>query len=325
MSKTSLPPSGISGAGTVRDGRARAVREFNRVYTKMIGLLRGDYLDSPYSLTEARVLFELAQSGETGRGESEISALRRSLDIDAGYISRILARFEADGLITRRHSDSDARRRVIALTSAGEHVYRSLDQRSGEQIGELLDQLTEAEQQRLTAAMATIQEITEPRNRPATFVLRSPRPGDIGWVVQRNGALYAQEYGWDASYEALVARIMADYAARADPREAGWIAELDGMPVGCVFCMRKDDSAAQLRLLLVDPAARGLGLGERLVAECLAFARRAGYPEIVLWTNDILAAARRIYQRSGFELVDSDPHHSFGHDLVGQNWRLSLA
>jgi DNA-binding MarR family transcriptional regulator/GNAT superfamily N-acetyltransferase len=325
MPKTSLPPSGISGAGTVRDGRVRAVREFNRVYTNMIGLLRGGYLDSPYSLTEARVLFELAQSGETGRGESEISALRRSLDIDAGYLSRILARFEADGLITRRRSDSDARRRVIALTSAGEHASRGLDQRSGEQIGELLDQLTEAEQQRLTAAMATIQEITEPRNRPAAFVLRSPRPGDLGWVVQRNGALYAQEYGWDASYEALVARIMADYAARADPGEAGWIAELDGMPVGCVFCMRRDDSTAQLRLLLVDPAARGLGLGERLVAECLAFARRAGYPEVVLWTNDVLAAARRIYQRFGFELVDSDPHHSFGHDLVGQNWRLSLA
>jgi len=325
MSKTSLPPSDISGAGTVRDGRVRAVREFNRVYTNMIGLLRGGYLDSPYSLTEARVLFELAQSGESGCGESEISALRRSLDIDAGYLSRILARFEADGLITRRRSDTDARRRVIALTSAGEHAFRGLDLRSGEQIGELLDQLTEAAQQRLTAAMATIQEITEPRNRPATFVLRSPRPGDLGWVVQRNGALYAQEYGWDASYEALVARIMADYAARADPREAGWIAELDGMPVGCVFCMRKDDSTAQLRLLLVDPAARDLGLGERLVAECLAFARRAGYPEIVLWTNDILAAARRIYQRFGFELVDSGPHHSFGHDLVGQNWRLSLA
>jgi DNA-binding MarR family transcriptional regulator/N-acetylglutamate synthase-like GNAT family acetyltransferase len=325
MSKTSLSQSDISGAGTVRDGRVRAVREFNRVYTNMIGLLRGGYLDSPYSLTEARVLFELAQGGETGRGESEISALRRSLDIDAGYLSRILARFEADGVITRRRSDTDARRRVITLTSAGEHALRGLDQRSGEQIGELLDQLTEAEQQRLTAAMATIQEITEPRTRPAAFVLRSPRPGDLGWVVQRNGALYAQEYGWDASYEALVARIMADYAARADPREAGWIAELDGRPVGCVFCMRKDDSTAQLRLLLVDPAARGLGLGERLVAECLAFARRAGYPEIVLWTNDILAAARRIYQRFGFELVDSDPHHSFGHDLVGQNWRLSLA
>jgi DNA-binding MarR family transcriptional regulator/N-acetylglutamate synthase-like GNAT family acetyltransferase len=300
------------------------VREFNRVYTSMIGLLHGGYLDTPYSLTEARVLFELAQARETERGESEISALRRSVDIDAGYLSRILARFEADGLITRRRSDTDARRRVIRLTSAGEHAFDGLDRRSAAQIGGLLDQLTEAEQQRLTAAMATIREITGPRGRPAAVVLRSPRPGDLGWVVQRNGAIYAQEYGWDASYEALVARIVADYAGRADPREAGWIAEVNGAPAGCVFCMRKDDRTAQLRLLLVEPGARGLGIGERLVAECLAFARRAGYPEIVLWTNDILSAARRIYQRFGFELADSDPHHSFGHDLVGQNWRLSL-
>ena len=298
------------------------MREFNRVYTNLIGLLHGRYLDSPYSLTEARVLFELAHAGEAGG--SEIGTLRRSLDIDAGYLSRILARFEADGLITRRRSDSDARRRVITLTAAGEQVLRGLDQRSAEQIGVLLDQFTEAEQQRLITAMATIQEITRRRGRPAAFVLRSPRPGDLGWVVQRNGALYTQEYGWDASYEALVARIVADYAGRADPREAAWIAEVDGTPAGCVFCMRKDDRTAQLRLLLVEPAARGLGLGEHLVAECLAFARRAGYREIVLWTNDILAAARRIYQRAGFELVDSDPHHSFGHDLVGQNWRLSL-
>jgi DNA-binding MarR family transcriptional regulator/GNAT superfamily N-acetyltransferase len=319
---TSLPASEISGTGTPRDGRVRAVREFNRVYTNLIGLLHGGYLDSPYSLTEARVLFELAHAGEAGG--SEIGALRRSLDIDAGYLSRILARFEADGLITRRRSESDARRRVITLTAAGEQALRGLDQRSAEQIGVLLGQFTEAEQQRLVTAMATIQEITRPRDRPAAFVLRSPRPGDLGWVVQRNGALYTQEYGWDASYEALVARIVADYAGRADPREAAWIAEVDGTPAGCVFCMRKDDRTAQLRLLLVEPAARGLGLGERLVAECLAFARRAGYREIVLWTNDILAAARRIYQRAGFELVDSDPHHSFGHDLVGQNWRLSL-
>jgi len=317
---TSLPASETS--GTPRDGRVRAVREFNRVYTNLIGLLHGGYLDSPYSLTEARVLFELAHAGEAGG--SEIGTLRRSLDIDAGYLSRILARFEADGLITRRRSESDARRRVITLTPAGEQALRGLDQRSAEQIGVLLDQFTEAEQQRLITAMATIQEITQRRGRLAAFVLRTPRPGDLGWVVQRNGALYTQEYGWDASYEALVARIVADYAGRADPREAAWIAELDGTPAGCVFCMRKDDRTAQLRLLLVEPAARGLGLGEHLVAECLAFARRAGYREIVLWTNDILAAARRIYQRAGFELVDSDPHHSFGHDLVGQNWRLRL-
>jgi DNA-binding MarR family transcriptional regulator/predicted GNAT family acetyltransferase len=303
----------------VRDGRVRAVREFNRAYTNMIGLLRGGYLDSPYSLTEARLLFELARGGET-----EVSALRHSVDIDAGYLSRILARFEADGLVTRRRSDTDARRRVITLTSAGQHAFRGLDQRSAEQISGLLDQLTEADQQRLTAAMAAIGDVTRSRARPAAFVLRAPRPGDLGWVVQRNGALYAQEYGWDASYEALVARIVADYAGRAAPREAGWIAELDGAPAGCVFCMRKDDATAQLRLLLVEPAARGLGIGDRLVAECLAFARRAGYPQIVLWTNDILTAARQIYQRFGFELVDSEPHHSFGHDLTGQTWRLSL-
>ena len=328
MSTISLPPSANSGTGAVRDGRVRAVREFNGFYTSLIGLLRGGYLDTPYSLTEARVLFELAQARETGRGETsgetEISALRRSVDIDAGYLSRILARFEADGLVTRRRSDTDARRRVITLTSAGERAFDGLDRRSAAQIGGLLDRLTEAEQQRLTAAMATIREITGPQGRPAVVVLRSPRPGDLGWVVQRNGAIYAQEYGWDASYEALVARVVADYAGRADPREAGWIAEVDGAPAGCVFCMRKDDRTAQLRLLLVEPGARGLGLGERLVAECLAFARRAGYPEIVLWTNDILIAARRIYQRFGFELVDSEPHHSFGHDLAGQNWRLSL-
>jgi DNA-binding MarR family transcriptional regulator/GNAT superfamily N-acetyltransferase len=300
--------------------RVRAVREFNRVYTSLIGLLHGAYLDSPYSLTEARVLYELAQTGQR-----EISALRRGVDIDAGYLSRILARFEADGLITRERSAADARRRVITLTGAGQRAFQGLDRRSAEQIGTLLGRFADTEQQRLVSAMATIQEITQGRARPAAFVLRSPRPGDLGWVVQRNGALYAQEYGWDASYEALVARIVADYAGRADPREAGWIAELDGAPVGCVFCMRKSDSAAQLRLLLVEPRARGLGLGGRLVTECLTFARRTGYTEIVLWTNDVLAAARRIYQRAGFELVDAGPHHSFGHDLVGQNWRLALA
>jgi len=239
MSKTSLPPSETAGTGTARDGRVRAVREFNRVYTNVIGLLHGNYLDSPYSLTEARVLFELAHAGETGRGESEISVLRRTVDIDAGYLSRILARFEADGLITRRRSDSDARRRVITLTAAGQQAFRSLDERSAEQIGGLLDQLTEAEQQRLTTAMATIAEVTRRRDRPVAFVLRSPRPGDLGWVVQRNGALYTQEYGWEASYEALVARIVADYAGRADSREAAWIANWTGRrPAACSACAR---------------------------------------------------------------------------------------
>ncbi|MGP7996382.1 MAG: GNAT family N-acetyltransferase [Streptosporangiaceae bacterium] len=294
------------------------MREFNRVYTNLIGLLRGGYLDSPYSLTEARVLFELAR-----RSQCEISSLRSALDIDAGYLSRIMARFETDGLITRERSAADARRRVIALTGRGRHAAADLDRRSAADIGALLGRLTEVEQQRLTAAMGTIKNIVTAR-RPAAFVLRAPGPGDLGWVVQRNGALYAQEYGWDTSYEALVARIVADYAGRDDPGEAAWIAELDGSPAGCVFCMRKSANTAQLRLLLVEPRARGRGLGARLVDECLAFARRAGYTEIVLWTNDVLTSARHIYQRAGFELTDSAPHHSFGHDLVGQNWRLAL-
>ena len=294
------------------------MREFNRVYTNVIGLLHGGYLDSPYSLTEARVLFELAHGGEC-----EISSLRGALDIDAGYLSRILARFETDGLITRERSTADARRRVIALTGPGRQAFADLDRRSAADIGTLLGRLTEVEQQRLTGAMGTIREIVT-AGQPTAFVLRAPVPGDLGWVIQRNGALYAQEYGWDASYEALVARIVADYAGRDDAGEAAWIAELDGSPAGCVFCMRKSAATAQLRLLLVEPRARGRGLGARLVAECLAFARRAGYTEIVLWTNDILTSARHIYQRAGFELVDSEPHHSFGHDLVGQNWRLAL-
>jgi DNA-binding MarR family transcriptional regulator/GNAT superfamily N-acetyltransferase len=318
MSKTYLPSSGNTAADGISPGRISTVREFNRVYTNLIGLLHGSYLDSPYSLTEARVLFELAQGSEC-----EISALRGSLDIDAGYLSRILARLESDGLITREKSTADARRRVIALTGPGRQVFAELDQRSAADIAGLLGRLTEPQQQQLTGAMGTIRDIVT-GGPPAAFVLRAPRPGDLGWVIGRNGALYAQEYGWDASYEALVARIVADYAGRDDPGEAGWIAELDGSPVGCVFCMRKSASTAQLRLLLVEPRARGRGLGERLVAECLAFARRAGYTEIVLWTNDVLGAARRIYQRAGFELVDSDQHHSFGHDLVGQNWRLPL-
>jgi DNA-binding MarR family transcriptional regulator/GNAT superfamily N-acetyltransferase len=300
--------------------RVTAVREFNRFYTNLLGLLREGLLDTPYSLTEARVIFELAREDP-----AEATALRRSLDIDAGYLSRILARFEADALITRERAASDGRRQVIGLTETGRETFRMLDLSSSNQIRALLAALTEEDQRRLTAAMAAIRQTIEGSPRPAAFVLRPPGPGDLGWVVHRNGALYAQEYGWDGSYEALVARIVADYAGRADPTgEAAWMAELDGEPAGCVFCMRKTDTTAQLRLLLVEPRARGMGLGGRLVAQCVTFARRAGYAEIVLWTNDVLDAARRIYQRAGFELTGSAAHHSFGHDLVAQDWRLSL-
>jgi DNA-binding MarR family transcriptional regulator/GNAT superfamily N-acetyltransferase len=302
------------------DARITAVREFNRFYTNVLGLLREGLLDTPYSLTEARVIFELAR-----QDHADAAALRRSLDIDAGYLSRILGRFEADALITRQRASSDGRRHVICLTESGREAFGMLDRSSSDQIRTLLATLTEDDQHRLTAAMTAIREAIEGSPRPAAFVLRPPGPGDLGWAVHRNGALYAQEYGWDASYETLVARIVADYAAGADPaREAAWIAELDGAPAGCVFCMRKTDTTAQLRLLLVEPRARGLGLGGRLVDECVAFARRAGYAEIVLWTNDVLHAARRIYRRAGFELTGSQPHHSFGHDLVGEDWRLSL-
>jgi len=305
----------------VPDGDVAAVREFNRFYTSVLGLLREGLLDTPYSLTEARIIFELARQDEV-----EVAAMRRWLDLDPGYLSRILARFEVDGLVRKSRSEGDARRQVIGLTQAGRAVFGKLDALSSDQIRALLAPIPAGRRSRLTAAMAGIRDVLGDAAAPATVVLRPPAPGDLGWVIQRNAALYAAEYGWDGSYEALVARIVADYAARGDHAgEGAWIAELRGEPAGCVFCMRKSDQTAQLRLLLVEPSARGMGIGERLVAECLAFARRAGYRDIVLWTNDVLHAARRIYQRAGFELVREDPHRSFGRDLVGQDWRLVLA
>ena len=302
------------------DAEVAAVRDFNRFYTNVLGWLREGLLDTPYSLTEARVIFELAREDQTEAGQ-----LRRWLDIDAGYLSRILARFEADGIVGRSRSPQDARRQVIGLTATGRAVFAKLDALSASQVRGLLAGLPAGRRASLLSGMAGIREALDGAPGRDTLVLRAPVPGDLGWVVQRNGARYAAEYGWDESYEALVARIVADYAARADhKREAAWIAELDGQPAGCVFCMRKSDDVAQLRLLLVEPHLRGRGIGERLVAECVAFARRTGYREIVLWTNDVLHAARRIYQRAGFELVSSEEHHSFGHDLVAQDWRLPL-
>ena len=323
MSKTSLTSASNSSdvaAAEVTDAEVAAVRDFNRFYTNVLGWLREGLLDTPYSLTEARVIFELAREDQTEAGQ-----LRRWLDIDAGYLSRILARFEADGIVGRSRSPQDARRQVIGLTATGRAVFAKLDALSASQVRGLLAGLPAGRRASLLSGMAGIREALDGAPGRDTLVLRAPVPGELGWVVQRNGARYAAEYGWDESYEALVARIVADYAARADhKREAAWIAELDGQPAGCVFCMRKSDDVAQLRLLLVEPHLRGRGIGERLVAECVAFARRTGYREIVLWTNDVLHAARRIYQRAGFELVSSEEHHSFGHDLVAQDWRLPL-
>jgi DNA-binding MarR family transcriptional regulator/N-acetylglutamate synthase-like GNAT family acetyltransferase len=303
--------------------RVAAVRAFNRFYTTRIGVLREGLHDTPHSLAEARVLFELGRNGP-----AEVADLRRTLAIDAGHLSRLLARLDAAGLVVREPSENDARRRRVRLTTQGDQAYATLDQRSAAEIQALLDGLPEPDQRRLVAAMDVVNRLLDNRTDqrpPAAYVLREPEPGDLGWIVQRHGALYAHEYGWDQTFEALVARIVADFAQHRDPkRERAWIAEVGGAPAGSVLCARRDERTAQLRLLLVEPAARGLGIGARLVEECVRFARRAGYEEIALWTNDVLHAARRIYQRAGFTLVEEEPHHSFGHDLVGQTWARPL-
>jgi DNA-binding MarR family transcriptional regulator/GNAT superfamily N-acetyltransferase len=322
MATSSVPEATTS----VLEDRVAAVRRFSRYYTNVLGLLQEGLLETEFSLTEARVIFELAASGK-----ADAASLKRRLDIDPGYLSRILARLASAGLISRQRSPEDGRRQVIELTGGGRAAFAALNDRSDRQVRELLGTLTESAQRRLTGAMAAIEEVLgggpAGKARPAAYLLRSPGPGDLGWMVKAHGELYAQEYGWDASFEALVARIVAGYAEHHDPRrEAAWIAEVDGEPMGCVLCVRKDgdDDTAQLRILLVDPAARGLGIGARLVGECLAFARRAGYERIVLWTNDVLTAARRIYLTAGFRLTSEEPHRSFGHDLVSQTWQLDF-
>ncbi|SHK95839.1 bifunctional helix-turn-helix transcriptional regulator/GNAT family N-acetyltransferase [Actinacidiphila paucisporea] len=303
----------------------KEIREFNRFYTNLIGAL--DYsrhLHTPFTLTEARVLYELAHGRRTDAAD-----LRAALSLDAGHLSRMLAGFEEQQLVTRGPSEQDARRQRIELTSRGREAASLLEERSQEVVGSLVGRIAPDDRQRLTAAMRTVQDILRGDRRvPAAdrLTLRGPRPGDLGWAVERNAAVYAAEFGWNEEYEALVARIVADFAATRDPeREALWIAEFDGRRAGCVFCVRDEaPGTARLRLLLVDPAARGHGIGGRLVEECISFARSAHYTELVLWTNDVLADARSIYERAGFELVGSRPHHSFGKDLVGQDWRLTL-
>ncbi len=317
---TADSPVATEASATGADAAVAAVREFNRFYTNVIGLLRGKYLDTPYSLTEARLLFELAQ-----RDTSEVTDLRRTVDIDPGYLSRILARFESDGLISRQRSAADGRRQVIRLAGGGRAVVATLDARSAEQTRHMLASVREGGLRRLLDAMRVITETLTGSPQPRGYLLRAPRAGDMGWVVQRNAAVYAEEFGWDDSYEALVARIVADYVDHRDPdAEAAWIAEVDGDRAGCVFCVRENATTARLRLLLVEPWARGLGIGARLVEEVLRFARRAGYSHITLWTNDVLADARRIYQRAGFTLDGESRHHSFGKDLTGQNWSRAL-
>jgi DNA-binding MarR family transcriptional regulator/GNAT superfamily N-acetyltransferase len=315
-----MPAAAPAAAEAQGTDRVAALRAFNRFYTARIGVLRDGLLRTPHSLTEARVLYELGQ-----RDVTEVADLRREMDIDAGFLSRLLARLQSAGLVARERSTDDARRQRIRLTAEGAAAFAELDRRSADEIGAVLDALSEDDQQRLVAAMATVHEVLTHAPPSAGFVLRGPRPGDLGWIVQAHGRLYAEQYGWDDSFEALVAGIVADYAKDHDPRrEAAWIAELDGEPAGCALCVRREEDIAQLRLLLVDPRARGRGIGGRLIEECLRFAQRAGYKRITLWTNDILHEARRLYERAGFELVESAPHHSFGHDLVEQTWARPL-
>ena len=300
--------------------RVAAVRRFNRFYTTQIGVL-GDYLDSPFSLTEARVLYELAH-----RETATATGLARAIGLDAGYLSRILKTFEQRKLLRRTRSDTDARQSVLTLTGKGHEAFAPLHERSRDEIGTMLKALSDAEQARLVEAMSAIEKLlgAAPAAKPA-YLVRTHQPGDMGWVIHRHGVLYAREYGFDERFEALVATIVARFIERFDPkREHCWIAERDGENVGSVFLVKKSETVAQLRLLLVEPTARGSRLGARLVDECIRFARRTGYRKITLWTNSVLLAARTIYEAAGFTMVTKERHRSFGRDLVGETWDLAL-
>jgi DNA-binding MarR family transcriptional regulator/N-acetylglutamate synthase-like GNAT family acetyltransferase len=300
--------------------RVAAIRHFNRFYTRQIGVLEERLLKSPFSLTEVRVLYELAHAeGLTA------TRLRAELGLDAGYLSRILARFEERGLLARAASEADGRQSRLRLTKKGRAVFAPLNAAADEEIAALLAGLSEGEQRRLAEAMRTIERLLSPPKEAPAYVLRPPGPGDMGWIVHRQAVLYGEEYGWNEEYEALVAEITARFLRGFDPkRERCWIAERDGEIAGSVFLVKESEGTARLRLLYVEPAARGLGLGKRLVAECVRFARRVGYEKITLWTNDVLKAARRIYEAAGFQLVGEERHRSFGRDLVGQTWELAL-
>ena len=303
------------------DQRIAAVRRFNRFYTRRIGLLQEGYLESPFSLTEVRVLYELAHCEYT-----TASKLARELGLDPGYLSRILRGFRKRGLIDGRPSEVDGRQTLLWLNDHGRETFAPLDASAHDQIGAILSRLSVSEQERLIEAMHTIEELLGARPEPKVpYLLRPPRPGDMGWVVHRHSVLYAQEYGWNEQFEALVASIVAEFVKNYDAkRERCWIAERDGEVVGSVFLVKQSETVAKLRLLLVEPKARGLGIGTRLVDECVRFARSAGYRKITLWTNSVLQAARHIYEKAGFRLEHAEPHHSFGHDLVGETWELEL-
>ena len=301
----------------------KAIRQFNRFYTRRIGAL-DPYLGSAMSLTDVRVLYELAH-----RETPVASELGRDLGLDAGYLSRILRRFETAGWLTREPHARDARQSVLRLTEAGHAAFAPLQQKSRDEAAALLSPLGPKQQQQLVQAMGTMQSLLDPAHAPPpptqAAVLRDPAPGDIGWVVQQHGEVYAREYGWNSSFEALVAGIAGEFLLKFQPEwERCWIAELNGERVGAIFVVRKSPTVAQLRMLILAPAARGLGLGGKLVDECIAFARRKGYRKMTLWTNACLVAARGIYAKRGFELVKSEPHEGYGAPQVGEIWELKL-
>jgi DNA-binding MarR family transcriptional regulator len=299
-----------------------AVRRFNRFYTRRIGVLDEGHLHSGFSLAEVRVLYELAN-----RSDPTATELGRDLALDAGYLSRILRGFEQRGLVERVASPADARQQLLRLTDAGRETFGRLNERANAEVAALLRTVGEGDRRRLVDALGTVESLLGQRAEPdPPYVLRAPRSGDYGWVVQRHGVLYAREFGWDERFEALIGEVIAGFVRNFDPAwERCWIAERGGQNVGCVFVVRKSETVAQLRLLLVEPSARGLGLGKRLVRECTEFARGKGYRSIVLWTNSVLEIARHIYRAEGYRLTSEETHDSFGTELVGQYWELDLA
>lgn len=309
-----------SRAGTGPAGTIALIRDFNRFYTRQVGVLNRRYLSSPLTLTESRLLYELAQ-----RATCTATEIAGELSLDLGYLSRLLSKLERQNLVKRGRSRQDARRQPLGLTEAGRLLLEKLDRASSEAVATLIEGLSPARVDELLCAMRTVRRLLGPATAQTEYLLRPLRVGDIGWIAHRQGVLYASEYGWDATYEALVAGILAHFVQRFDPdAENAWVAERDGTVVGSIFLVKESARVAKLRLLYVEPSARGLGIGGRLVRECVADARKKGYETLVLWTNDVLASARRIYQAAGFRLVRQERHHSFGRDLVGQNWELTL-
>lgn len=298
-----------------------AIRRFNRFYTKQIGVITAQYLKTPFTLAVARVIYEIAHHEQTTAAE-----ISGELDMDAGYLSRILRDLEKQGLIKKQPSPTDGRQSVLSLTAKGQEAFAILNARSHNGIEAMLNKVSPEDQNRLVEAMRTIESLlgAQPEQK-VSYILRPHQPGDMGWVVQRHGVLYTEEYGWDETFEGLVAEIVAHFIKNFDPKhERCWIAEKEGQNIGSVFLVKKDETTAKLRLMLVEPKARGLGIGSRLTDECIRFARQAGYTRIVLWTNSILTAARHMYAKAGFQLIEEEAHHSFGKDLMGETWELNL-